>query len=119
MTAADVVLMASGTTTLEAMLLKKPMVVSYKVSALNYAIMSRILTSKHIALPNILAGKRLVPEIVQEAVNGRDLGKAVMSYFDDAGKVDNLKRTFLNIHQQLQQGGDQRAADAILDLIAK
>jgi lipid-A-disaccharide synthase len=119
MTASDVVLIASGTTTLEAMLLKKPMVVSYKVSALNYAIMSRILTSEHIALPNILAGERLVPEIIQNAVNGEALGRAVIDYFDYPEKIDALQARFLSMHQQLQQSGDQRAADAILNLVAK
>ncbi len=116
MTAADVVLIASGTTTLEAMLLKKPMVVSYKVSALNYAIMSRILTSEHIALPNILAGERLVPEIVQNAVDGKLLGQAVMDYFNNPQKVESLKQRFTDIHQTLMQSGDARAAAAVLEL---
>lgn len=119
MTAADVVLMASGTTTLEATLLKKPMVVTYKMSALNYAIMSRLLTSKYIALPNILAGEGLVPEIIQDAVNGLTLGKAVMEYFANPDKVSQLSEKFLSIHQQLQQNGDQQAAQAILELVKK
>ena len=117
MTAADVVLIASGTTTLEATLLKKPMVVAYKVSRLNYAIMSRLLTSAHIALPNILAGKRLVPEIVQDQVNGQALGSAVMDYFANPEKVNILLQQFGEIHQQLRQGGDRRAAEALLDLV--
>lgn len=117
MTAADVVLMASGTTTLEAMLLKKPMVVSYKMSKMNHAIMSRLLTSEYIALPNILANEGLVPEFIQEKVSGESLGAAVMKYFirPELGQV--LVERFTIIHQQLQQSGDQRAAEAVLETI--
>ena len=117
MTAADVVLMASGTTTLEAMLLKKPMVVTYKLSALNYAIMSRMLTSEYIALPNILANEGLVPEIIQDQVSGEALGSAVMEYFAQPEKTKALTERFTAIHQQLKQNGDVRAAKAILETI--
>ena len=117
MTAADVVLMASGTTTLEAMLLKKPMVVSYKMSKLNYAIMSRMLTSNYIALPNILANEGLVPEIIQQKVSGESLGAAVMKYFAEPELAGMLAERFTTMHQQLQQGGDRRAAQAVLETI--
>lgn len=119
MAAADVVLLASGTTTLEAMLLKKPMVVSYKLSSLNYAIMSRMLTSEHIALPNILANARLVPEIVQTQVSAQVLADAVMDYFLHPEKVTALVKQFTEMHQSLQQGGDKLAASALLELIAE
>lgn len=115
MQAADVVLMASGTTTLEAMLLKKPMVVSYQVSRLNYAIMSRMLTSDYIALPNVLAGQQLVPEIIQEAVNGTALAHAVMHYFNDPDQAHGLREKFSRLHQQLRQNASATAARAILN----
>ncbi|CAN0604431.1 unnamed protein product, partial [Ectocarpus sp. 12 AP-2014] len=66
MAAADVVLLASGTATLEAMLLKKPMVVGYRLSNFSYALVSRLVKVPHVALPNLLAGKPLVPELLQD-----------------------------------------------------
>lgn len=117
MAAADVVLMASGTTTLEAMLLKKPMVVSYQVSKLNYAIMSRLLNSDFVSLPNVLAGKSLVPEILQDNVNGQALGEAVMRYFDEPEQVELLQKEFTAQHNLLRQNASQKAAQAILRTI--
>jgi len=117
MTAADVVVIASGTTTLEAMLLKKPMVVSYKMSALNYAIMSRMLISDYVALPNILANEKLVPEIIQSAVSGQALGAAAMEYFAQPEKTQILVERFTAMHQQLKQGGSTRAAEAVSNFL--
>jgi lipid-A-disaccharide synthase len=68
MTAADFIVMASGTATLEAMLLRKPMLVCYRLAPITYAIASRIVNVPHMALPNLLAGQRLVPELVQDEV---------------------------------------------------
>ncbi|WP_460226624.1 lipid-A-disaccharide synthase [Aurantivibrio infirmus] len=118
MSAADVVLMASGTTTLEALLLKKPMVVAYKFPALSYAIYSRLLKIPHIALPNILAGRELVPELIQDKVSAESLGRALLKYFEDPELTNHLRQEYLNIHQQLKRNASERAAEAILDLIA-
>ena len=93
------------------------MVVTYKMSALNYAIMSRMLTSEHIALPNILANERLVPEIIQGEVSGESLGKAVMEYFVKPELAGTLVERFTAIHQQLRQGGDAGAAQAVVETI--
>ncbi|MGH1469694.1 MAG: lipid-A-disaccharide synthase [Cellvibrionaceae bacterium] len=117
MCAADAVMMASGTTTLEAMLLKKPMVVAYKFPALSYAILSRLIKTPHIALPNILAGKELVPEIIQDDVSPELLSEKIMSYFEDEKKVNELKNEFLTIHKTLKQDADKKAAAAVLNLI--
>jgi len=117
MCAADAVLMASGTTTLEAMLLKKPMVVAYKFPAISYAILSRLIKTPFIALPNILAGKELVPEIIQDAVSPKALADHLMAYFDDPEKVNTLKSEFLAIHKTLKQNADEKAADAVIKLI--
>lgn len=117
MCAADVVLMASGTTTLEALLLKRPMVVAYKFPPLSYAIYSRLLQIPHISLPNILAGRELVPELLQDKVNAESLGQKIMLYLEDHSKVEALEEEFVSIHKTLKQNADERAADAILSLI--
>lgn len=117
MCAADVVLMASGTTTLEALLLKRPMVVAYKFPPLSYAIYSRLLQIPHISLPNILAGRELVPELLQDKVTPEALGEKLMSYLENPSKVEALQQEFMSIHQALKQNADERAADAILSLV--
>lgn len=117
MCAADAVLMASGTTTLEALLLKRPMVVAYRFPRLSYAIYSRLVVIPHISLPNILAGRELVPEILQDKVTPEALGAPLLEYFDNPEHVDSLKEEFLSIHQTLNCNADERAADALLSLI--
>jgi len=117
MLAADLVLMASGTTTLEAMLLKKPMVVAYKFPALSYAIYSRLLKIPHIALPNILAGRELVPEIVQDKISPRSLGEALLNYFEKPEITAQLQQEYLKIHKTLKCNASERAAEAVLQLI--
>ncbi|GAB1259343.1 lipid-A-disaccharide synthase [Aurantivibrio plasticivorans] len=117
MCAADVVVMASGTTTLEAMLLKKPMVVAYRFPVLSYAILSRLLKIPYISLPNILAGKELVPELLQDAVTADGLAKEVLAYFTDSARVAALQGEFLTIHKTLKQNADEKAAAAIIGLI--
>lgn len=117
MCAADVVVMASGTTTLEALLLKRPMVVAYKFPPLSYAIYSRLLEIPHISLPNILAGRELVPELLQQRVSPESLGEKVMNYLENPATVDALQQEFLSIHKSLKQNADERAADAVLSLV--
>jgi lipid-A-disaccharide synthase len=117
MCAADAVLMASGTTTLEALLLKRPMVVAYKFPPLSYAIYSRLLQIPHISLPNILAGEELVPELLQDQVKPDVLGEKLMAYLENPGTVHALQQRFLAIHKTLQQNADERAADAVLSLV--
>lgn len=117
MCAADAVMMASGTTTLEAMLLKKPMVVAYKFPALSYTILSRLIKTPYIALPNILANQSLVPEIIQDAVSPSSLADQLLTYLNDQKKVSALKNEFLTIHKTLKQNADEKAADAVIACI--
>lgn len=117
MTAADVVVMASGTTTLEAMLLKKPMVVAYKVSPLSYQILSRLVKSEFIALPNLLAQQELVPELLQDQVSPQSVAAQVDSWLQDPGRCDALQQRFTEIHLQLRQGASRCAAEAIAQLV--
>ncbi|HEY7884411.1 MAG TPA: lipid-A-disaccharide synthase [Cellvibrionaceae bacterium] len=117
MMAADAVILASGTTALEAMLLKKPMVVSYKAAWLTFKIIWSMLKVPYVALPNLLAGRELVPELLQENATPDAIANAVLPFFDDRQLVDGLRESFLELHQQLRLGASERAADALLDLI--
>jgi lipid-A-disaccharide synthase len=117
MAAADVVLLASGTAALEAMLLKRPMVAAYKLSPITYWIAKYLVKVKNVTLPNLLAGERLVPEIIQHEVTPERLGKAVLECFKNPGLLSNLQQRFLQIHQTLRQDASQKAANAVLDVI--
>ena len=117
MAAADVVLMASGTTTLEALLMKKPMVVAYRLAGLTFAIMSRLLKSRYFSLPNLLAGEELVPEVLQDDVRPEMLGPLILERLDDAEKHHVLVRRFTDIHQQLRLNASATAAEVLLKMI--
>lgn len=115
MTAADVVLVNSGTATLEAMLLRKPMVMSYRVARFTYAIVSRLVTTDFFALPNILAGRELVREFIQDDAQPQALADAVGSCFDDDQRV--LLAQYDEIHNMLRQdeAPGRAAAIAVLE----
>lgn len=113
MAASDAILIASGTATLEATLLKKPMVVCYKMAALTYAIYSRMLKTPYIALPNILANKALVPEILQDQVTPERLCSELEHIFNDACYKQQMVADFDKIATILALDADERAADAI------
>ncbi|WP_444958332.1 lipid-A-disaccharide synthase [Microbulbifer sp. ZKSA002] len=115
--AADCVLIASGTATLETMLLKKPMVVTYKLGRLTSMIVSRMLHTPWVSLPNLLAQKELVPEILQNDAIPENLAAAVMQYFEDPLLGDHLEREFFEMHQQLRRNASERAADAVVGLL--
>ena len=116
MAAADAVLMASGTTTLEAMLLKTPMVVAYRMPAMSYTILSRLVKVPYIALPNLLAGRELVPERMQADVRPEVLGPLLLERLTDTRTRTALLEAFTEIHQQLRRGASDSAAEALLDL---
>ena len=117
MEAADAVILASGTATLEAMLLKKPMLVCYKMAALSYAIISRMLKVPFFSLPNLLAGKLLVEELVQQEVNPQALAhKAAVLLQQDAAH-QSLMQEYRQIHLSLRQNANNRAAQAVLTLL--
>lgn len=117
MAAADVVLLASGTATLEAMLLKKPMVVGYRLSDLSFKIVSRLVKSPYIALPNLLAQKPLVPELIQDDATPQALGDAVLERLENSEERERLTEVFSDIHETLRQNADEQAASAIATLI--
>ena len=119
MAAADVVLLASGTATLEAMLLKKPMVVGYRLSNLSFRIVSKMVKSPYIALPNLLALKSLVPEFIQDDATPQSLGDAVLERLENPQERERLTTAFTEIHQTLRQNADEQAASAIAALIGR
>ncbi len=119
MEAADVVLLASGTTALEAMLLKKPMVVSYKAGWLTHAIISRMLKVPYVSLPNLLADRELVPEVLQDEATAETLATLLLERLGDSDLAIKLRSDFIELHQQIKCNGNQKAAEAVLSVIAK
>ena len=119
MTAADAVLMASGTTTLEALLLKKPMVVAYRMGKWSFALAKWLVKVAHISLPNLLAQRELVPERLQDEVRAEVLGPLLLERIDDSALRDHLAAEFLNIHQSLRRDASERGALALLDVIER
>jgi lipid-A-disaccharide synthase len=117
MAASDAILIASGTATLEATLLKKPMVVAYKMAALTYAIYSRMMKTPFISLPNILAGEKLVPEILQNDVTPQRLASEMEKALLDKDYQRWLAERFTQINKTLQLNADERAADAVISLL--
>lgn len=117
MQAADVVLVTSGTATLEAMLCQTPMVVAYRMHPLNYAIAKCLINTPHIALPNILAGERLVPERIQQAASVQQLSIDVLHWFHEADKCQHTISRFRGIHQTLRCHAAEKAAEAIMALV--
>ncbi len=118
MIAADGVLVASGTATLEAALLKCPMVITYKMSSLTYWIAKRKQYLPYVGLPNILAGKFVVPEILQDDATPENLAQALLNLVNNKHAVADLERTFGAMHQTLRQDTAQKAAAAILPYLA-
>ena len=117
MAAADVIMMASGTATLEGTLLKKPMVVGYRVGALTYFIARRLVNLENVALPNLLAQRPCVPELLQDAMTPDVLAAAVQHWLDNPDAVVALKAEFTRVHEQLRQGASERAAAAVAALV--
>lgn len=117
MAASDAILIASGTATLEALLLKKSMVVAYKMSPLTYAIYSRMIRSRFVSLPNILANEEVVPEVLQKQATAENLLRELELALFDSKQRERQHQLFSDIHQQLRMPSNEVAADAIETLI--
>ena len=116
--AADVVLLASGTATLQTALLGRPMVVAYRLAALTYAIARGMGLVKvpHIALPNLLTDKPLVPEFIQNDATAGALAEAVGSLIDDPDRRQAIAAEFDVLRTKLARDADKRAAEAVVAL---
>jgi lipid-A-disaccharide synthase len=111
--ACDGALVKSGTSTLEAMLLRRPMVVSYRLGPVTYWIVRRMLRTPFVALPNILAGRRLVPELLQDAATPAALAAALVAELDKARAEPEYLAEFERLHLLLRRHADARAAEAV------
>lgn len=120
MAASDVVLLASGTATLEATLVKRPMVVAYRLGILTSFLLKhlKLFKAPFFAQPNLLAGRQLVPEFFNAEVRADVLGPAVLGQLERADR-EPLVQTFASIHETLRRDASARAADAIVDLLDK
>ena len=116
MRAADAVLLASGTATLECLLLGRPMVVAYRVAPLTYRILKRLVHSPYISLPNLLAERMLVPELIQDAATPDALAQT-LSPLLDGGQIQT--EGFDVIHRALRHDASAQAADAVLKLVGE
>ncbi|MDR2260262.1 MAG: lipid-A-disaccharide synthase [Azoarcus sp.] len=117
LTAADAALVASGTACLEAALLKRPMVISYRMGKWQYRLLKRMAYLPWVGLPNILANECLVPELLQDDATPEALASALERWLDDPAACAALAERFTAIHQELRQGTSERAAKVILSCL--
>lgn len=115
--AADLALLASGTVSLEAMLLKTPMVVAYRMSWPSFVIVKAMLKTPFVSLPNLIAGEALVPELLQSAAKPQTLYRALMRYLEQPEQGRELVERFEQMHRSLARNASDRAAAAIAELL--
>ncbi|ATA20877.1 lipid-A-disaccharide synthase [Gibbsiella quercinecans] len=116
MIASDAALLASGTAALECMLAKCPMVVGYRMQPLTFWLAERLVKTPYVSLPNLLAGRELVTELLQHDCVPAKLAAALLPLLEDSPESARLKQTFLELHQRIRCGADQQAAQAVLEL---
>jgi lipid-A-disaccharide synthase len=117
--AADVVLTASGTATLETLLSQRPMVVAYKLAPLTAFLLRGLglVKVRHFSQPNLLVGREIVPEFFQEAATPEALGAAVLQWLEEPRRLGELRDEFGRVHRDLRRGGAALAAEAVLELV--
>lgn len=115
MIASNAAILASGTVALECMLAKCPMVVGYKMKAFTFWLAKKLIKTPYVSLPNILAGKAIVPELLQHDCTPENIANHVIPLLES----DNteLKATFLSLHKQIRCNADEQAAQAVLDVL--
>lgn len=115
--AADVSLVASGTATLEAALIKRPMVITYKIAKFSYWLMKRMAYLPYVGLPNVLAGRFVVPEILQDQATPENLAEALVKLYEDKENAAAVADEFTEIHHRLRQNTAEKAARAVLECL--
>ncbi|APD85384.1 lipid-A-disaccharide synthase [Alteromonas sp. Mex14] len=113
MIASDVILLASGTATLEAMLCKRPMVAAYKLAPLTYKIMQRLYKAPFFTLPNLLADEAIIPELLQDDVNAENMSSQLLNFFESDNSA--LISRFTDLHHTLKCNADKTAAKAVVE----
>ena len=117
MSAADVVLLASGTAALESALLGKPTVAAYGIGKLSGALVRMIgLTNKYFTIPNLVVDEPLIPEFIQEEVKAAPMAQAVWELLEDPARRAEISRRFATLRKELALGADERAAEAVIEL---
>lgn len=119
MAAADIVVVTSGTATLETMLYKKPMVISYRMSSLAYKIVKRLVKVPFAGLPNLLANQLLVPELIQDAAKPEAIAQQILDYLDNPEKIHALEERFTEIHKGLRADSASCIFEAISGIMNK
>lgn len=114
MEAADAVIVASGTATLEAALIKRPMVITYRMPALSWQLLKRMNYLPYVGLPNILAERFVVPELLQQNATPEKLSEATLRLIEDKSLMAEIREEFTRMHHTLRQNTEEKAADAIL-----
>ncbi|PWC14952.1 lipid-A-disaccharide synthase [Brenneria roseae subsp. americana] len=117
MIASDAALLASGTAALECMLAKCPMVVGYRMKPFTFWLAQKLVKTPWVSLPNLLAGRELVTELLQTDCTPDKLAEALLPWLTDADKTAELQTTFLALHQQIRCNADEQAAQAVLELV--
>jgi len=112
--ACDVALVKSGTSTLEAALYKRPMVITYKIARFSYWLMKRMAYLPYVGLPNVLAGRFVVPEVLQDEANPEKLAEHLLALYADKDKAEEIEEPFTDIHLQLRQNNAETAARAVI-----
>jgi len=115
--AADVSLVASGTATLEAALIKRPMVITYKIAKFSYWLMKRMAYQPYVGLPNVLAGRFVVPEILQDEATPENLAEALIKLYEDKENAAAVEEAFTDMHWQLRQNTADKAANAVIECL--
>jgi lipid-A-disaccharide synthase len=98
------------------MLLKRPMVVAYRLSPLTYRMARLLVKSRYFALPNLLAGRPLVRELIQDEVTAENLGREVLTLVENPVRAQELASVFAQIHEDLRRDASRRAADLVLEM---
>lgn len=117
MAASDAILLASGTAALEAMLVKRPMVVSYRVNKLTFAIMSRMIKVPYVSLPNLLANETLVPELLQDEATPDNLAVRLVQTWKSFVTDQSIQDKYLQLHKMLRKNAGEKAAKAIVAML--
>jgi len=115
--AADVVVVTSGTATLETMLYKKPMIIAYRMSKFTYFLAKLLVKTPFAGLPNLLANKLVVPELIQDAVTPESIADLITDYLGHPEKVALLKSTFTELHESLQADSAHSTSQSILEVV--